>query len=84
MSTAFQADDSAGPPPLWDDDLADAIALVTAARNDNAVAVRVILRHCSLAEVAVSLAKLMAEACDEPDVTESWWRLWAAVAAERP
>jgi hypothetical protein len=45
---------------------------------------RAILRRCDRGAVAVLLAKLTAEACDDWEVCPGWWRTWSASAVTRP
>jgi hypothetical protein len=69
--------------PRWDDDVADAVALVAAVRADDVEAVAMLLPNVSLAGVAVTLARLLAVAADEGSATPGHFRAWAAQAATR-
>ena len=66
-----------------DDALADALALVQAVREDRTGDIAVLLRHCTVYEVAVTLAKLLAEAADESGATPGHLRTWGQQAVRR-
>lgn len=73
-----------------DDDLSDAVALVTAILTDDTDGCGVIMRNCDKGTVMVTLAKLLSAAvadneagvgvCAEPGCL----RVWAAEAITRP
>ena len=69
------------------DGLYDAIALAEAVRRDDqytATDIKAILRNANVMDVAVTLAKLLAEAADDLDVRPAWFRLWAESSVGRP
>jgi hypothetical protein len=66
------------------DDLADAVALAQAVREDRTGDVAVLLRHCSPFGVIVTLAKLLAAAADESNASAEHMRFWAERAVRRP
>jgi len=68
----------------WRDDVADAVALAQAVREDRTGDVAVILRHCNPFATALTLAKLLAEAVSEAGASEEWFRTWSARAIGRP
>ena len=70
-------------PCFHDDGLCDGIALVTAVREDRTADIAVLLRHCNAYEVALTLAKLVAEAADESGATPEHLRTWGTAAARR-
>lgn len=53
------------PVPAWDDATLDAIALTEACAADDVAGMAAVLANCSLPEVAVCFAKVMAEAWGE-------------------
>jgi hypothetical protein len=73
--------------PEHDDSLADALALVEAAGNDDSLGFGCVVRNCSSGTVVV-LAKLLAELlsdnADGYGVCPGCLRSWAAAAVERP
>lgn len=76
-------------PEPWDDALMDGLALVEAFRRDDETtsrAVAAILRAngMCLADIAIALAKLLAEAADDLEVDPVHMRRWAADVARRP
>jgi hypothetical protein len=68
----------------WSDDLADALALAQAVRDDRTGDVAVLLRHANPYAVALTLAKLLGEAADEGEASPEHVRHWAAQAVNRP
>ena len=69
------------------DGLFDAIALTECIRRDDeytATDMQAILRNCNVMDVAVTLAKLLAEAADDIQVRPAWLRYWAEACADRP
>lgn len=76
-------------PERWDDALMDGLALVELFRRDDETTspgVAAILRANSMcmADTALSLAKLLAEAAGDLDVDPVHFRRWAAQAVKRP
>ena len=77
---------SAEPPEPHDDGLFDAIALCESLRRDDettVTSVTVILRHGNMYDIALSLAKLLAEVCQEQEIDPVHMRRWAADAVKR-
>ena len=73
-------------PEPHNDGLFDAIALTEAIRRDDETTVRsveVVLRHCNSYDVALTLARLLAEVCKEQEVDPVHMRRWAADAVKR-
>ncbi len=66
------------------DAVLDSVALVQAVRDDDLTGCRIILRNCDRDLVAVTLAKLLAEAADDLQVTSGELRAWGISAAGRP
>lgn len=69
------------------DGLFDAIALTEAVRRDDEYTgtdIKAILRNANVYDVSVTLAKLLAEACDDVEVRPEWFRHWAESSAGRP
>ena len=75
----------------WPDGLMDAIALTEVIRRDDehiaqdacfcaACGMQAILRHGNPMDIAVTLAKLLAEAADDLDVSPGHLRLWPSRA----
>lgn len=74
-------------PEPHDNGLFDAIALTEAIRTDDETTVRsveVVLRHCNAYDVALTLARLLAEVCDEQEIDPVHFRRWSADAVRRP
>jgi hypothetical protein len=71
-------------PEQWADAVRDSIALVTAARADDMLGCKAVLRNADCELTMVTLAKLMSEACDDLDVTPEHFRSWAQSAVNRP
>lgn len=77
------------PPEPWNDGLYDGIALVEAFRRDDETtsrAVAAILRAngMQMANVALELAKLLSEVCQEQRIDPVHMRRWAEQASRRP
>lgn len=67
--------------PGWDDGLADAVAAVEAMAAEDVVGMAMLLRHASLGEAVVVLAKLVAEVHRECGcLADGSFRAWAAEA----
>ncbi|MBV9451013.1 MAG: hypothetical protein JO345_34510 [Streptosporangiaceae bacterium] len=68
----------------WDDSLWDAVSAVECVRaGDIQEGLRVIVDNADLYALTVTLVKLMAECCDELDVSPGHWRAWAEQADRR-
>jgi hypothetical protein len=74
--------------PEWDDDTADLIAFVAAARSDGAaedalVALSVLAGNCDRDGVLAASIKLLAELCEDLDVCPACFSRYAARAIAR-
>jgi len=67
----------------WPDDLADALALTQAVRDERTGDVAVLLRHCNPYATMLTLAKLLGEAANESDASADWLRHWGYLASRR-
>jgi len=59
------------------------MAVVECVRQGDTETLAVVLRHGNACELAVMLAKLLAELLDEQEVPAQWFREWALAAARR-
>jgi hypothetical protein len=65
----------------------DALGLTECVRRDDestGPGIRAILRNGNVMDIAVTLAKLLAEACDDMEIDPVWFRFWARSSAGRP
>jgi hypothetical protein len=67
-----------------DDNLADAVALVTAVRAGESEGAAVIMASANWHGVCTALARLCADFLNEESVPDRQWRAWAAQQARRP
>jgi hypothetical protein len=71
----------------WSDGVMDSIALVECVRRDcehSVLDIQVILRNGNVGDIAVSLAKMLAEVASEYEVDPVWFRRWLMDAVRRP
>ena len=71
------------PDLFWDNDLADACALVNAVRGSDIPGIVAVAKHMNAQQVALTLSKMLAEACPER-MTPERFRAWAARVVDNP